>query len=83
MKERARKRSAVTDEVTRLRERLTQLERIEKEREILSRLAERAAAATSAPELMDAICEESDRLLHWDCFYLARRTPGKARSSTP
>jgi len=76
MGERTRSGPASADEISQLRERVAELERIEREREVLSCLAARVAAAASATELMDALCEESDRLLHWDCFYLARRTPG-------
>jgi len=78
MGERARIGPAPADEISRLRERVAELEWIEQERKVLARLTARAAAAASAAELMDAICEETERLLQWDCFYLARRTPGKA-----
>ncbi len=58
--------------------RIAELERAQRERDTLTRLATRLAAVASAGDLMDALCEESDRLLHWDCCYLVRRSPARS-----
>lgn len=62
-------------ELDRLRVRVEQLKRIEKEKEILCRFASRVAGVGSATAVMEVFTEESDRLLGWDFCYLAYRQP--------
>lgn len=69
--------AALAEELSRLRERIDQLERAAQETDTLSRLSARVAAAGSPAALIDALLEESDRLLPWDCCYLARWSPGR------
>ncbi len=63
-------------EAAMLRERVARLEQAAQTAEALSRLTHRVAEAVTAADLMDAVREESDRLLGWDCCYLVHRRPG-------
>jgi len=50
-----------------------------REKEVFVELARRLAGATSADAVMDAVCEATDQILHWDSFCLAHRPAGEQR----
>ena len=78
MNEQERDEADLAGELTRLRAVLPRSwSRRKRSRETLARFTARVAGADTASTVLNAFCEESDRLLGWDFCHLAYRKPEK------